>query len=61
MARGCRDCSRCTETCIVALIKLPFRFVLGIPRMFTGAFQKKCPQCGHRLSQHTLVGGRFQD
>jgi hypothetical protein len=63
MAKGCRDCDICTEASIKALI-------FGIPRIIIilltcwniGLFQKKCPQCGHKLSIHKRTSsGRFAD
>ena len=60
---GCRDCSKCTESAAKGLIA-------GIPRLiiwvFTfwniGLFQKKCPQCGHKMGIHSKRGdGSFAD
>ncbi len=48
MGRACRDCPRCTEVAILSLV------------MFQDV-QRKCPDCGHRLSIHKKVGGRFVD
>jgi hypothetical protein len=61
MAGGCRDCSRCTELGLTSLVKVIPRIILWPIRLFTGLVQKKCPQCGHYLKQHTMVGGKFQD
>ena len=59
---GCRDCTRCTEVAIVSLIYLPFRAMWGFLTFWNiGLFQRKCPQCGHKMSGHRMVGGRFQD
>ena len=60
---GCRDCSRCTEASATGLF-------LGIPRLIIwvltfwniGLFQKKCPQCGHKMTLHKKrADGSFQD
>ena len=59
----CRDCARCTESAAKGLI-------MGIPRLViwvltfwnVGLFQKKCPQCSHRMSEHkTRADGSFAD
>ena len=61
--RGCRDCSRCTES-------IATRFFLFIPRLIIwiltfwniGLFQKKCPQCSHRMKNHARkADGTFKD
>lgn len=58
----CRDCSRCTETFVTKLAKLPFRFVLFWPRLITYRFQKLRPDCGHPLSMHNRrADGSFKD
>lgn len=62
MARRCRDCPRCTESCIVGLILLPFRLTWAIATSWNvGLFQRNCPQCRHPLAIHHKVGGRFAD
>lgn len=53
MAGGCRDCSRCTESCLVGFLLMPFRvigFMLG--GFLVKAVRSNCPQCGHAMSQH---------
>jgi len=60
---ACRDCSICTRTPIVKLIMI----IPGI--LYTvffswnyGLFKKKCPDCGHFLSDHKKrADGSFQD
>ncbi len=62
MARGCRDCSRCTESTLTSLIALPFRLLFLPLTFFTRAVVKKCPDCGHPLSWHARrADGSFKD
>lgn len=63
MSKGaCRDCPRCTESPINAFGMIPFRLVHWLLTIWNiRMFQKWCPQCGHRLSIHRRVGGRFAD
>jgi hypothetical protein len=62
MARRCRDCPRCTEPFIVALIGLPFRLAWWLLSCWNvGLFARNCPACGHRLGIHQRIGGRFAD
>lgn len=59
---GCCDCSKCVESGMTKLFKLPFRIVLWLPRLFLRAFKKKCPQCGHLLEFHARrLDGSFKD
>jgi hypothetical protein len=56
MAGGCRDCSRCTETTVWSLLALPYRATVGLVLALTVyPFRKRCPQCGHLMSQHRMV------
>jgi len=62
MARACRDCPRCTEPFIVGFAMIPFRLVHWAATFWNiRMFQKWCPGCGHRLSIHQRIGGRFVD
>lgn len=62
MARGCRDCSRCTESALTGCLMLPFRVVFGLFGALARMGQRKCPQCGHPLSWHKRdAQGRFAD
>lgn len=53
MANGCRDCRQCTESALAGL-------VLALPRLAwwsltfwnIGLARRKCPACGHWMSQH---------
>jgi len=59
---GCRDCARCTETPIKTLIWLIPRILWWFLTVWNiRLFQKRCPQCGHKMSMHQMVRGRFQD
>jgi ribosomal protein S27AE len=60
--RACRDCPRCTESCLVAFVTLPFRVVYRLLTFWNlGLVTRYCPECGHRLNLHKKVGGRFVD
>lgn len=65
MAKGCRDCRVCTEPFVMTLLLTWTGFRLVKWAMFdvwAGAVRRKCPQCGHYLTQHNRgAGGRFQD
>lgn len=70
MAKGkCRDCKKCTERGMVGLTKK-----LGNAALITGTLgtsvvgakmvrgmRQNCPVCGHPLTQHSIVDGRFKD
>ena len=59
---GCRDCSRCTESCVASLVMLPFRILFFPFTLFSRAVQARCPICGHPLSWHSRdSAGRFKD
>ena len=60
--RGCRDCSRCTETAFTTLWKFVPRVLLFfVWRLWTGIFSHMCPVCRHRMDRHAVVRGRFMD
>lgn len=60
--RGCRDCPRCTESCLGQLIMLPFRVAWQLLTCWNlGLIRRHCPECGHLIKIHTKVGGRFAD
>ena len=69
MAGACRDCEKCTEIGAVGATKKVANagLIIGTLGMsvvgskMAGAFRKKCPTCGHPMSQHKMVEGRFQD
>jgi hypothetical protein len=59
---GCRDCSRCTESCLASLIMLPFRILFSSFTLFSRAVQARCPQCSHPLAWHARDRSRrFKD
>jgi hypothetical protein len=59
---GCRDCSVCTESCVVRLVKLPFRVAWTLLTFWNiGLFRRHCPQCRHLMSRYRMIGGRFID
>ncbi len=65
----CRDCEKCTERDTTALVKKMANAmlilctlglsVLGAKMINSG--RRNCPQCGHPLTMHATVGGRFKD
>lgn len=59
---ACRDCTRCTEVGIKSMILMIPRAIWWICTVWNiQLFQKKCPQCGHKMSEHKMVEGRFAD
>ena len=62
MARGCRDCRRCTESRLRGCLAGPWRVVFGFLAWPWRVLQRRCPHCGHPLAWHSrLRNGRFQD
>ncbi len=61
MAKGCRDCKRCTESVLTRLVKKPVRVTQAPIGIVTAITRKKCPHCGHNVADHELVDGRFKD
>lgn len=62
MSKGCRDCSRCTETGTRGCLLFPFRLLFSPLRVIRWRFMRICPQCGHPLKWHEKDGsGRFKD
>lgn len=65
----CRDCDKCTESGMAALGKKLANGTLIVctvglsalaARMFNSG-RRVCPQCGHPLAIHAMVGRRFKD
>ena len=55
VSKGCRDCKRCTELGIKSLGMFPVRAAVGMVTLgIPGLFQRKCPHCGHKMSEHKL-------
>lgn len=62
MSQGCRDCTRCTESCLTTLIMLPFRIIFSPLTLLLRTTQRKCPRCGHPIAMHAKdKQGRFKD
>jgi endogenous inhibitor of DNA gyrase (YacG/DUF329 family) len=63
MAAKCRDCPRCTESVVTSLVMLVPRVAWTLLTLWNiQLFQKRCPQCNHRLKWHAkLADGRFRD
>ena len=60
---GCRDCTVCTRSALLKLVNVPIKIAYGVLLSWNyGAVKRKCPQCGHFLSQHQkLEDGSFRD
>lgn len=62
MAKGCRDCSRCTESSFDGCMFMPIRLILWLCGGFIlNFFRRRCPECGHMMGLHRRIGGRFAD
>jgi hypothetical protein len=63
MAKGCRDCKRCTEVAAASLMLVLLRIPWWLLTFWNiGLFQKKCPTCGHKMSLHERrADGSFKD
>ncbi len=49
----CRDCPKCTESSAKTFVLKPVRTLGNAATSWNvGLFQRKCPQCGHKLSIH---------
>ena len=61
--KGCRDCTVCTRSALQKLASIPVRIAYHLLLSWNyGAVKRKCPQCGHFLSQHQRLGdGSFRD
>lgn len=60
--KGCRDCTRCTESKGRGCLLFPFRFLLLPFTVVRQSFMRKCPSCGHPLAWHQRdETGRFKD
>lgn len=58
----CRDCSFCTESLAESVVKAPVRIAISPLRAVSWAMKRKCPNCGHPLSNHSRdEKGRFKD
>jgi hypothetical protein len=59
----CRDCEVCTRLGIVKFFRLPLTIIWKFFLSWNvGLFIRKCPECGHFLSQHKKRSdGSFTD
>ena len=60
---GCRDCEDCVRSAAGKVAVGTTRVATGIMGGYlVGAFQKKCPKCGHTMGKHKKdKDGRFKD
>lgn len=63
MAGGCRDCSVCTRSGLQNLMMVVPRLIYALLLSWNyGMLKKRCPDCGHFLSQHQRrADGSFTD
>jgi hypothetical protein len=67
--RKCRDCKKCTQRGISKLTKKVANATLVVGTLGTSAvgaaafrgMRQNCPICGHPITEHEFVDGRFQD
>ncbi len=65
----CRDCKKCKERGIIGLTKKMANTALIVGSLGTsvvgskvaGSLREKCPECGHPITTHEIVDGRFKD
>jgi ribosomal protein S27AE len=51
--RGCRDCTRCTESAAMKVAAFPFRFAWWFVTIWNvRLFRRRCPDCGHFMRDH---------
>jgi len=69
MEKKCRDCKKCTEREITTLTKKAANAVLiagtlgvsVVGAMAMKVVRQNCPACGHPVTDHQVVAGRFKD
>jgi len=69
MAKKCRDCKKCTERGILGFTKKVGNAALiagTLGGSVVGAkaakgLRQNCPECGHPITYHEVVDGRFKD
>jgi hypothetical protein len=65
----CRDCRLCTQRGIMGFAKKTAKVGLAVGTLGTSVVaskviniaRKMCPVCGHAMSEHSIVDGRFKD
>lgn len=65
----CRDCKKCTERGITRLTKKVANGALVATTLGGSAvgaaavrgMRQNCPVCGHPITHHTVIDGRFKD
>ncbi len=65
----CRDCTKCTERGITRLTKKIGNAALVVGTLGTSAVgaaairgvRQNCPVCGHPITIHSVIDGRFKD
>jgi hypothetical protein len=69
MAGKCRDCKKCKERGLIGLTKKLGNTALIVGTLGTSVIGAKavkgmrenCPVCGHPITTHEIVDGRFAD
>jgi hypothetical protein len=67
--KRCRDCKKCTERGIAGFTKKLANTTMIVGTLGTSAvgakairgMRQNCPICGHPISMHEIVDGRFKD
>ncbi len=69
-AKGaCRDCTKCTERGLTRLVKKTANAAMVVGTLGTSAvgaaavrgMRQNCPVCGHPITRHEIIDGRFKD
>jgi len=67
--KHCRDCKKCIERGILSMGKKLANAALVVGTLGTSAIgaavvrgvRQNCPQCGHPITMHSVIDGRFKD
>ncbi len=67
--RKCRDCNKCTERGLTRFTKKVANVTMVVGTLGTSVvgakairgMRQNCPICGHPITTHEMIDGRFQD